>query len=142
VTGVTFSILPPILPLNRRDAEWRFVLPYLRARFWLGELCLLFPAGLMRCSSDWSLFMCIHVTWTRQTPFHPFGQYQRAPTEYYVMGAATPAGRDVRPRAQLQVQKATFCFPKLAVGTIAEILPSLFLNIWDGYAPLVSSEGS
>jgi hypothetical protein len=58
------------------------------------------------------------------------------------MGAAALAGRDVRPRAQLQVQKATLCFPKIAVGTIAEMLPSLFLNIWDGYAPPVSSAGS
>jgi hypothetical protein len=81
VTGVTFSILPPILPLNRRDAECRFVLPYIHARFWLGELCLLFPAGLMRRSSDCPPFMRIHVTWSANTPLHLFGQRQRAPTK-------------------------------------------------------------
>jgi hypothetical protein len=44
VTGVTFRFF-----LAFDDGECRFVVPYLHGRFWLGELCLLFHAGFMRC---------------------------------------------------------------------------------------------
>src|SRR5262249_35435533 len=102
----------------------------------------LFLAELLRCSSDKA-----YGEHEANVQVHPCDM--DAPTRHYTCSVnvkghrpgnmvwvpPSSAGRNAQPRTHLQARKATLCFPKLAVGTIAVMLPSLILNIWDGYAP-------